>query len=155
MSNCVHFLKTAIIIPMLKPFNETLRLIIYDFWLFTCEWRAQVSMQLSVECIGTFLHNILSINVVWRVDPWLPRLPQPRRLPLPPQPRRLSLPPPRRLPLPHQPRWLPLPHQPRRLPLTPQAQKENWREVGGGLRSKERRGRDRGTEERGKDGIER
>ncbi len=27
----MHFLKTATIIPMLKPFNETLRLIIYDF----------------------------------------------------------------------------------------------------------------------------
>ncbi len=83
-------------------------------------------MQLSVECIGLFLHDILSINVVWRVDPWLP-----------------------------QPRWLPLP-PPRRLPLPPQPpQKENWREGGGGLRLKERRGRERGREERGKDGIKR
>ncbi len=32
---------------------------------------------------------------------------------------------------------------------------ENWREGGGGLRLKERRGRESGREERGKDGIKR
>ncbi len=39
--------------------------------------------------------------------------------------------------------------------MPPQAQKENWREGGGGLRLKERRGRESGREERGKDGIKR